>query len=224
VSARTGWVLSIGVVTSTRTQQSRQPVSGFDVATFSGAEETLSCAFEEDPITSYLFPADTNRLKRLKFVFRVELLYASRHGVVETIGEGKAIAIWLPPGRTKGAFTAMVQSGAILAPFRLGLKAAWRVILLLRSIQELRLRLVSGDHWYLLGLGVHPQHQGQGWGSELVRHGLARAQSVELPCYLETTNQRNIVFYQRNGFRLVGDRPIARGGPTVWGMLCPSAA
>ena len=175
-------------------------------------------------MTSYLFPVDTDRPKRLRFVFRVELHYAFRHGLVETIGAGGAAAIWLPPGRTKGAFTAMIRSGALLAPFRLGLKAAWRVILLLRSIQELHSSLVSGDHWYLLGLGVHPQHQGQGCGSELVRHGLARALSMRLSCYLETTNQRNIAFYQRNGFRLVGERTIARHGPTIWGMLCPSAA
>ena len=210
--------------TTTRTQQSRQPVSGFELATFPMAEETLSRAFEGDPMTWYLFPSDTHRQKKLSFVFRVELQYAFRHGVVHTIGEGGAVALWLPPRRTKGAFTAMIRSEAILAPFRLGLKAAWRVILLLRSLQELHSRLVSGDHWYLLGLGVHPKHQGQGWGSELVRHGLTRAQSMNLPCYLETTNQRNIVFYQRNGFRLVGDRPIARSGPTVWGMLCPSPA
>jgi ribosomal protein S18 acetylase RimI-like enzyme len=205
-----------------RTQRSHHLVSDFALSTFPMAEETLSSAFEGDPMTSYLFPSHSDKQKRLRFVFRVELHYAFRHGVVEIIGEGGAVAIWLPPGRTKGAFTAMIRSEAILAPFRLGLKAAWRVILLLRSLQELHSRLVSGDHWYLLGLGVHPQHQGQGWGSELVRHGLTRAQSMNLPCYLETTNQRNIVFYQRNGFRLVGDRPIARSGPTVWGMLCPS--
>jgi len=175
-------------------------------------------------MTSYLFPADANRQKKLRFVFHVQLQYALRHGVVETIGEGDAVAIWMPPGRAKDAFTAMIRSGALGAPFRLGLTAAWRVVLLLRSFQELHSSLVSGDHWYLLGLGVHPQHQGQGWGSKLVRHGLTRAQSMSLPCYLETTNQRNFAFYQRNGFRLVGDRPIARSGPTIWGMLCPSQA
>jgi ribosomal protein S18 acetylase RimI-like enzyme len=100
----------------------------------------------------------------------------------------------------------------------------WRGTLLLKTIQELHSRSVSGDHWYLLGLGVHPEHQGSGWGSQLVRHGLALAQSRNLPCYLETTNQRNIAFYQRHGFKLVGERPVAGGGPRVWGMLCASVA
>ncbi len=91
-------------------------------------------------------------------------------------------------------------------------------------MHELHSSLVPGDHWYLLGRGVHPQHQGQGWGSELVRYGLTRARSMNLPCYLETMNQRNIAFYQRQGFRLIGDRLMARGSLTIWGMLCPSPA
>jgi ribosomal protein S18 acetylase RimI-like enzyme len=96
--------------------------------------------------------------------------------------------------------------------------------LLLKSVQELHSRSVSGDHWYLLALAVHPRHQGHGWGSQLVRHGLARAQSRNLPSYLETTNPRNIAFYQRHGFELVGEQPVAGGGPMIWGMLCPPAA
>ena len=57
-----------------------------------------------------------------------------------------------------------------------------------------------------------------------MRHGLARARSRNLPSYLQTMNQRNIAFYQRHGFKLVGERPVAGGGPRVWGMLCASVA
>lgn len=186
------------------------------------AEESLAGAFEADPMTSYLFPSGRNNQKRLSYLFRIELRYVFRHGVVETIAEGRAMALWLSPKRMKGAFNAMIQSGAGLAPFRMGVGATWRVILLLRSLHELHSKLQSGDHWYLLGLGVHPKHQGEGWGSELLRHGLARAHSMSLPCYLETTNQRNIGYYERNGFRLLGQRQIACAGPVIWGMRRPA--
>ena len=217
-----GLGLFLNMVTPTLTDPPHQPVSEFDLAYFPMAEEALAGAFEGDPMTSYLFPSSTNNQNRLRYLFRVELRYTFRHGLVETIGEGRALALWLPPRRMKGAFNAMIQSGAALAPFRMGLKAAWRVVLLLRSLHELHSRLESGDHWYLLGLGVHPQHQGRGWGSDLLRQGIARAQSMNLPCYLETTNQRNVAYYERNGFRLVGERPIAGGGPTIWGMRRPA--
>jgi len=37
--------------------------------------------------------------------------------------------------------------------------------------------------------------------------------------YLETTNPGIIAFYQRQGFKLVGEQPVAGGGLTVWGMV-----
>ena len=203
---------------STLTDHPRQRVSEFDPAFFPRAEEALAGAFEGDPMTSYLFPSGTNKQKRLRYLFQIELRYVFRHGVVETIGEGRALALWLSPKRIKGAFNAMIQSGAGLAPFRMGVGATLRVLLILH---ELRVNL---GPWYLLGLGVHPKHQGEGWGSTLLRHGLARAHTMNLPCYLETTNQRNIGYYERNGFRLLGQRQIACGGPAVWGMRRPAGA
>jgi ribosomal protein S18 acetylase RimI-like enzyme len=209
---------------STQTRDSHHPVSSLEPAALPVAEETLASAFEGDPMTPYVFPLGTDRHKRLRAVFQVELRWALRRGVVEVIGEGKAVAIWLPPGGMKGALTAMLRAGALMAPLRLGLGAMWRGVLLLKAVQELHSCSVSGDHWYLVALGVHPEHQGHGWGSELVRHGLARAQSRNLPAYLETTNQRNIAFYQRHGFKLVGERSVAGRGPGVWGMLWQSGA
>jgi ribosomal protein S18 acetylase RimI-like enzyme len=206
------------------TQQSQHVVSGLDRANLPLAEETLASAFDGDPMTPYVFPSGTDRHKRLRAVFRVELRWALRQGVVETIGEGRAVAIWLPPGGMKGALTAMLRAGALLAPVRLGLGAMWRGALLLKAVQKLHACSVAGEHWYLVALGVHPEHQGSGWGSQLVRHGLARAQSRNLPCYLETTNQRNIAFYQRYGFKLMGERSVGRSGLGVWGMLWSSGA
>jgi len=169
-------------------------------------------------MTSYLFASSSNLRKKLSYLFRIELRYVFSHGVVETIGEGRALALWIAPTRMKGAFNAMVQAGAGMAPFRMGLRGTWRVVLLLRSLHELHSRLQSGDHWYLLGLAVHPKHQGEGLGSHLLRHGIARAQSMGLPCYLETTNPRNVPYYERHGFSPLGHRPIACSGPTIWGM------
>ena len=204
---------------ATPTPPSRPAVADFDLAALPRAEQTLAGAFATDPMTPYVFPGESDKQRRLRPVYRVELRWAFRHGVVEMIGEGRAVAIWLPPGRTPGAVTGMIRAGALWAPFRLGLTGTWRGCLLLRAVHELHARSVSGDHWYLAVLGVHPEHQGQGWGTQLVRHGLVRAQSQNLRCYLETTNRRNIAFYERHGFRLVGERTVVPGGPGIWGML-----
>jgi ribosomal protein S18 acetylase RimI-like enzyme len=84
-------------------------------------------------------------------------------------------------------------------------------------------RLAPAAHWYLKTLGVARWAQGSGVGSALVRAGLARADAQRLPCYVETSDGRNVAFYRRFGFDVVDDAlaPVP-GGPTYWALLRPS--
>jgi GNAT superfamily N-acetyltransferase len=59
-------------------------------------------------------------------------------------------------------------------------------------------------HWYLPLMGVDGPHQGQGYGSALLRHTLDACDRNQIPAYLESSNPRNISLYQRHGFELIG--------------------
>jgi ribosomal protein S18 acetylase RimI-like enzyme len=59
-------------------------------------------------------------------------------------------------------------------------------------------------HWYLPFIGVDPAHQGEGYGTELMRHTLKRCDADEIPAYLENSNPRNAPFYERLGFEQLG--------------------
>lgn len=59
-------------------------------------------------------------------------------------------------------------------------------------------------HWYLPLIGADPARQGQGIGSALMRHALARCDSEGAAAYLESSNPRNIPLYQRHGFDILG--------------------
>jgi hypothetical protein len=52
----------------------------------------------------------------------------------------------------------------------------------------------------------------------LVKEGLARADQANYPCYLETSEERNLPFYERCGFKVVESALLGDGGPTAWGM------
>jgi GNAT superfamily N-acetyltransferase len=57
--------------------------------------------------------------------------------------------------------------------------------------------------WYLMYLGVHPDAQGTGAGSALLRGALDTILRRETaPVYLETGTERNVRFYERFGFRV----------------------
>jgi GNAT superfamily N-acetyltransferase len=78
-------------------------------------------------------------------------------------------------------------------------------------------------HWYLPLIGVDTTKQGQGYGSALLVHALARCDEDGLPAYLEASSPRNKVLYARHGFEEIG---VIQAGssPPMWPMLRPARA
>jgi hypothetical protein len=70
--------------------------------------------------------------------------------------------------------------------------------------------------WYLSILGVRPDYQGQGLGSELVRNVLRDTDNQMKVTYLETFNPKSIKFYQRLGYETLDkvDEPVT--GSSYW--------
>ena len=73
----------------------------------------------------------------------------------------------------------------------------------------------STPHLYLSVLGVDPPRQGQGVGSRLIAPGLELCDREGVPAYLETARERNVVFYERHGFRVTHELTLPRG-PRLW--------
>lgn len=64
--------------------------------------------------------------------------------------------------------------------------------------------LIDENSWYLSIIGILPGFQGQGLGAGLVKNILKRTNRLGIPTYLETFTPRNITFYNRLGFQVVG--------------------
>jgi ribosomal protein S18 acetylase RimI-like enzyme len=77
---------------------------------------------------------------------------------------------------------------------------------------------VQEPHWYLMLVGVDPELQGQGAGSAIIREGLARADRESRPCYLETSERRNLGLYERHGFAVLEEATLGKDGPQAWAM------
>jgi GNAT superfamily N-acetyltransferase len=112
----------------------------------------------------------------------------------------------------------MIRVGMFLAPFRFGLGGMGRFMGAMNHTEELHKRDMSQDHWYLMILGVDPPRQGQGLGSALIAPVLTRADADGLPCYLETTKEKNLAFYGKQGFEVIVEDVLAKNGPPFWTM------
>ncbi|MFI2487893.1 GNAT family N-acetyltransferase [Promicromonospora kroppenstedtii] len=79
--------------------------------------------------------------------------------------------------------------------------------------------------WFLATLVVHPEHQGAGIGSALLRDGLKQADRRGHTVTLQTSTPENVRFYERHGFEVIEALDeLYRGAPPLWTMRRPSTA
>jgi ribosomal protein S18 acetylase RimI-like enzyme len=178
---------------------------------------TLERAFSTDPMFKWIFPDPLQRSKALRHLLRVPLDYGLRHGHVTQSHDGRAVAIWFPPDRpvTVGG---MIRSGILAMPFRIGFGPFTKFMGANGVMEGIHKKHVPEPHWYLLIVGVDTELQGRGAGTALVKEGLARADEMNRTCYLETSEERNLAFYQRLGFVVLQGATLGRGGPPAWAM------
>lgn len=178
---------------------------------------TLERAFAGDPLFAWIFPNARQRSRSLQLISRVLVQYGLRYGRVTQSNEGMAVAIWIPPGRaiTLGG---MIRCGMPALLFGVGFRPFAKFMGASGIMGKLHKEHVPEPHWYLLMVGVDPEHQGHGLGPALVKEGLRRADEANCPCYLETSRDRNVPLYERLGFVIAGSAVLGKGGPPLWAM------
>jgi ribosomal protein S18 acetylase RimI-like enzyme len=76
----------------------------------------------------------------------------------------------------------------------------------------------SEPHWYLEAIGTVPEARGRGIGPSVLTPVLERCDATGLPAYLESSNPRNISFYERHGFVAMPLFPLPDGCPPITPM------
>lgn len=194
-----------------------QDITPLESKVFGEALTTLERAFVNDPVYAWLFPDPRRRSLGVRLLHRVVLEYGVRHGRVMDSHQGKAVAIWITPGYGISA-AGMIRCGILTVPYRVGLGRFARLAGAHAAMERFHREHMPEPHWQLLMLGVLPGWQRRGLGSALVEEGLDRAGQAGCPCYVETCDERNLPFYRRHGFRVLGSAPLGPGGPAGWAM------
>lgn len=175
----------------------------------------LAEAFLDDPVFGWLMPEDTKRRARLRRYFGIDLRFlALPRGRVWTTRDLRGAALTLPPGAWRVPLhTTLLQGSAfgihLSRAARIGAAMEWR------HAHELR-----GSHYYVRDIGVHPDMQGKGLGSALLRPTLDRCDREGLPAYLEASSERSAALYERLGFRHIKELRVG-GSPPLRLMIRP---
>lgn len=175
----------------------------------------LAEAFMEDPIFGWLIPNDARRRARLCHYFGIELCHlALPRGRVETTDDLAGAMLSLPPGKWRVPLHTTLLHGSVF-----GVRVA-KAASLGATMEWRHMHLAREPHYYVRDIGVHPDTQGRGLGSTLMRPTLDRCDREGLSAYIEASNERSAALYARLGFHLIEELRVW-GSPPLWLMIRP---
>ncbi|NMC06171.1 MAG: GNAT family N-acetyltransferase [Candidatus Lokiarchaeota archaeon] len=179
----------------------------------------LARAFHDYPEYVYLFPDDTTRHAKLVALLGVMTRYCLRHGKVMASSERlESILMYLPPpARINGGD--MMRSGAFWMLFKLGVHFLPRQNRIINVIVKARTTTVPSPHAYLFLLATDPAFQKQGHATTLMWRFLEQLDASGTACYLETSEKRNLAFYQYFGFDLIETQDVKGANITVHALV-----
>ena len=169
----------------------------------------LNSAFQNDPVMNWL--CDAPGFLPLILDFMVPAYRAG--GFAYMASDRSGAALCLGPGdkpQRSGSWSDLYRFVTMV-----GVKGLYRL-----ALQEFHVNRAhpSQAHYYLFMIGVASDSGGQGVGSALISHLLDRCDKENMPAYLENSNERNLPFYEKHGFRVLKQVRPASNGPVLWLM------
>jgi ribosomal protein S18 acetylase RimI-like enzyme len=164
-------------------------VNCIEEASADAAFATIVLSFVGDPAARWSWPRAEDFLHNMPLLARAFGGKAFALGSAYEIGDFAGVALWLPPGvpSDEEALASLIER---TAPAAIQQDAA-------KVFEQMASFHPKEPHWYLPLIGVDPAHQSKGLGDRLMVHPLARCDADGVPAYLESSNPRNITFYQR---------------------------
>jgi len=176
----------------------------------SRAIDTIVMSFASDPVIRWFYPEAWRYLTHYGQFVEAFGGQAFGEGSAWTLGDFSATAIWLSPSSS-------LDGDAIEQHLESTVESE-HLADLFAVIGQMDAGHPPEPHWYLAWLGVDTAMQGRGLGNELLGHCLKVVDADHAPAYLDNTNPVNVPFYERHGFRVIGESQAGACPPLV-GML-----
>ena len=180
------------------------------------AIDSLCAGFVGDPFYEWFFPDPTTFDDFLRRIMTMYVSTSIQAGNAWVLPDGDDIigaACWgpagaEPSGEGEEVYLTVAQEAN-----------PGRIDEVMAGLMEvMAVRPAEPEHWYLAAVATIPEHRGQGHGQVLLTPILATLDAEGVPAYLESSNPRNVPFYERLGFTTQHEIRLPGGGPAITTM------
>ena len=156
----------------------------------------LSESFDRNQSVNYLIPQHKDRETRLRKLMEYSFDYCKLFGKVLISNDSNACALVVMPEKVRTTFQSILLSLKLIAQ-TIGIRNVRKAMRRETAIKSLH---ADSHRAYLWFIGVLPEHQGNGLGTQLLQAIVSDPEYRGLPMYLETSVKRNLPFYAKFGF------------------------
>lgn len=178
-------------------------------------QQLLTTIFDDDPLMEWFIRKDDKRSQAYPLFFDYLInRYCLPYGECWVNEQLSGAALWMPPGKWELPWRVQLATlGQVLSIF--GLPHLFQKFNDRRIIDQAHPR---HPHYYLAALGVASSERQKGLGSRLLQPVLKRCDKEGTGCYLETSRERNIRFYERHGFIIMKKISFSPARHPLWCM------
>ena len=160
--------------------------------------DILAKSFDDNRSVNYVVKQDEARKKRIRGLMEYSFNICQAFGDVWIDDNNQACALVLYPDQKRITFSAVLWD-AKLALSVIGMN---RVAQTLSREAKIKSFHPNDQFSYLWFIGVSPEFQNKGKGSQLLEEIIQISEVKERPIFLETSVQRNIPWYKKHGFEI----------------------
>lgn len=158
----------------------------------------LSSSFNDNKSVNYLIQQDRKREQRLRNLMKYSFDVCYRYGKVFLTDDKKGCALIVFPEKKKTTFYSIGLDLKLILSC-IGISNIKKAMNRESKIKNLQ---VKGPVYYLWFIGVHPNDQNRGVGSQLLNEIIREVDSEQRTICLETSTLKNIPWYEKFGFSI----------------------
>lgn len=160
--------------------------------------EILSASFDDNKSVNFVVKQDKNRKVRIRGLMEYSFKVCNAFGDVWISEDEQACALVLFPDKKKTNLNAILWD-VRLALSVIGINRIGPVLGRESKIKSFHPKMPFSYLWFI---GVKPELQNKGKGSQLLREIIEESKHGKRPIYLETSVERNLPWYKKHGFEI----------------------